>query len=159
MERLEPGGVTRVRRHATTRTPTRRARRVRVLAGLHGHARRVLVLGDMLELGERAAGAAPRASARGAARAGIDLFVLVGELRARPPPAALEAGARPADRVVHLVRRAAPREAALAEVLPCATGDVVLVKGSRRMGLERWSTRSARAARAARGTSGRSRGR
>jgi UDP-N-acetylmuramoyl-tripeptide--D-alanyl-D-alanine ligase len=104
---------------------------VRFLAGLHGHARRVLVLGDMLELGELAAELHHAIGAE-AARAGIDRLVLVGELAKAAAAGALEGGL-PAAAVTHLATTA---EAARAVPDMLADGDVVLVKGSRAMELE-----------------------
>jgi len=104
---------------------------VRVLAGVHGHARRVLVLGDMLELGPTAP-ELHHALGLEAAKGGIDLVVFVGDLARASAAGALEGGL-PADRVVHVqdARRAI-------EIVPglLAAGDVVLVKASRRIGLE-----------------------
>ena len=105
---------------------------VRVLAGLHGYARRVLVLGDMLELGPGAP-EIHHAFGREAAEAGIDLAVFIGDLARAAAAGALDGGMEPA-RVVHLedVERAI-------ETLPglVREGDSVLIKGSRRLGLER----------------------
>lgn len=105
---------------------------VRVLQGLHGHRRRVLVLGEMLELGPRAAELHYEIGAE-AARSGIDLLVLVGELARAAAAGALESGLD-AERVIHLddVEEAEKRVPPL-----LAAGDVVLVKGSRRTGLDR----------------------
>jgi len=105
---------------------------VRTLAGLHGHRRRVLVLGDMLELGALAPELHHEIGVE-AAKSGIDLLVLVGELTRATAAGALNEGMAP-DRVVHV----ADTDEAL-ERVPClvATGDVILVKGSRRTGLDR----------------------
>ncbi len=105
---------------------------VRVLAGLHGRGRRVLVLGDMLELGPDSP-EFHHAIGADAARAGIDLIVLVGELTKASAAGALEAG-MPASRVVHLptVERAIER---IGDLL--APRDTVLFKASRRSALER----------------------
>ncbi|MBL8861482.1 MAG: UDP-N-acetylmuramoyl-tripeptide--D-alanyl-D-alanine ligase [Planctomycetes bacterium] len=105
---------------------------VRTLAGLHGHRRRVLVLGDMLELGAHAAELHHEIGAE-AARSGIDVLVLVGELSRAAGAGALQSG-MPAARVLHV--------ADTDEALACVprildAGDVVLVKGSRRTGLDR----------------------
>jgi len=105
---------------------------VRVLAGLHGWRRRVLVMGDMLELAEASEGL-HRDLGRQVARAGIDLFVAVG-----PEARAAAEGARSAgcasDGVVHF----ASLKAALAEVPALLrAGDLVLVKGSRAARLDR----------------------
>lgn len=104
---------------------------VRVLAGIHGHTRRVLVLGDMLELGD-AAPELHHALGLEAAQCGIDLAIFVGDLARASAAGALEGGLA-AERVVHV------RDAAQAiDVVPglLAEGDVVLVKASRRVGLE-----------------------
>jgi UDP-N-acetylmuramoyl-tripeptide--D-alanyl-D-alanine ligase len=106
---------------------------VRVLAGLHaGGGRRVLALGDMLELGPSAP-ELHHALGREAAERGIDLVLLVGELTRATAAGALEAGMAP-ERVVHL----GSAEEAIESLPPhLASGDVVLVKASRRLGLER----------------------
>jgi UDP-N-acetylmuramoyl-tripeptide--D-alanyl-D-alanine ligase len=105
---------------------------VRVLSGLHGEGRRVLVLGDMLELGASAP-ELHHAIGRDAADAGLDLLVLVGELTRATAAGALEGGMRPS-RVVHIPST----DVALEQIDDLlAPSDVVLVKGSRRMGLER----------------------
>jgi UDP-N-acetylmuramoyl-tripeptide--D-alanyl-D-alanine ligase len=105
---------------------------VRTLAGLHGHRRRVLVLGDMLELGPEAPELHHEIGAE-AARAGLDVLVLVGELARAAGAGALSAGLS-AERVVHV---ADTDEAIACVPRVLADGDVVLVKGSRRTGLER----------------------
>jgi UDP-N-acetylmuramoyl-tripeptide--D-alanyl-D-alanine ligase len=105
---------------------------VRVLAGLHGFRRRVLVLGDMLELGDLAAELHHEVG-REAAAAGIDHLVLVGELARAAAAGALEGGL-PAEAVTHVEGA----NAAASVVLDVTgEGDVVLVKGSRGMRLER----------------------
>ena len=105
---------------------------VRVLAGLHGHERRVLVLGDMLELGSHAPELHHEIGEL-AANSGVDLLVTVGELGKATAAGALEGGLATGevvhcedvneamDEVPHLVRE----------------GDVVLIKGSRQAGLDR----------------------
>lgn len=135
MERREVGGLTLLDDTYNANPASARAS-VRVLAGLHGHARRVLVLGDMRELGGRAA-AEHRAIGEVAAGAGLDLLFLVGELTRETAEGAL-AGGMPADAVVHLgdLESAA---AALPGLL--RPGDVVLIKGSRASGLDRLVTR------------------
>lgn len=95
--------------------------------------RRVAVLGEMLELGDHAV-ALHRRAGRAAAGAGIALLVTVGGDPARAlGEAACEAGL-PAGAVVHVGdgEAAAARVAALV-----AEGDLVLVKGSRGVRLER----------------------
>ena len=131
MERVELKGLTLFDDSYNSNPESSRAA-VRFLAGVHGYERRVLVLGDMLELGDLAA-ELHHALGLEAARAGIDLVVLVGELARAAAAGALEGGLPP-EAVLHLSTTAdAEREvpALLSE------GDVVLVKGSRAMALER----------------------
>ncbi len=105
---------------------------LRVLAGLPTRGRRVLVLGDMLELGESAP-EEHHAIGRDAALAGVDVLALVGELTRATAAGALEAGME-AGRVVHL---GTPEQAQDEITALVRAGDAVLIKGSRRMGLER----------------------
>ena len=105
---------------------------VRVLAGLHGHARRVLVLGDMLELGPLG----PELHhdlGRDVAGAAVDLLIVVGELGVATAAGALDGGLA-AENVIHFRRIEDALEDVPGLVL---AGDVVLVKGSREAGLER----------------------
>ena len=104
---------------------------VRVLAGIHGHARRVLVLGDMLELGD-VAPEEHHALGLEAAKCGIDLAIFVGDLARASAAGALEGGLA-AERVIHV-----PDAGAAIDRVPelLESGDVVLVKGSRKVGLE-----------------------
>ncbi len=108
---------------------------VRVLRGMHGYRRRVLVLGDMLELGELS-GELHKTLGEYAAEGGIDVLLLVGESTAATAAGALEAGF-PADRLFHVptTEEAIARAAGI-----FGEGDVVLVKGSRRTGLDRLVT-------------------
>ncbi len=105
---------------------------VRTLSGLHGHRRRVLVLGDMLELGPLAPELHHEIGVE-AARSGIDLLVLVGDLTRAAAAGALSEG-MPEERVLHL---ADTEEAIACMPRVLDTGDVVLVKGSRLTGLDR----------------------
>lgn len=103
------------------------------LSGAARTARRVAVLGEMLELGARSADL-HRAAGRAAAAGGVGLLLTVGGGPARAlGAAAVEAGAAPAG-VVHCEssEEAAARAAALVR-----DGDVVLVKGSRGVGADR----------------------
>ncbi|HEY3396057.1 MAG TPA: UDP-N-acetylmuramoyl-tripeptide--D-alanyl-D-alanine ligase [Armatimonadota bacterium] len=120
-----PGPLT-VINDAYNASPTSVAAAVDLLASLPG--RRILVLGDMLELGQFAA-AEHRQIGLQVARQGVDWLVTVGPAAAEAATAAREAGAgadsvEAAGDAVELLRgRLQP-------------GDVVLVKGSRRMALE-----------------------
>lgn len=131
LEPLEVGGLTLLDDTYNANPESARAS-VRVLAGLHGYERRVLVMGEMHELGE-ASEELQREVGLHAARAGVDLLVTVGAGAAPTAVGALAEGLG-GDRVVPI----ASLEVALA-TLPglLAKGDVVLVKGSRAAGLER----------------------
>jgi UDP-N-acetylmuramoyl-tripeptide--D-alanyl-D-alanine ligase len=131
LEKIQAGPLTVIDDSYNANPESARAS-VRVLSGLHGHKRRVLVLGDMLELGELAPELHYRIGAE-AAQSGIDLLVLVGELTRASAAGALEAGFDE-NRVVHVE---STDEAILRMSTLLAEGDVVLVKGSRRTGLDR----------------------
>jgi UDP-N-acetylmuramoyl-tripeptide--D-alanyl-D-alanine ligase len=105
---------------------------IRVLAGIRGAVRKVFVFGDMRELGERSA-ALHEEVGRAAAAGGVDLFATVGSEAARAAEAAIAEG-RLRGRVVRFAD-AGEAGAALGDLL--RPGDLVLVKGSRAVGLER----------------------
>jgi UDP-N-acetylmuramoyl-tripeptide--D-alanyl-D-alanine ligase len=131
MERHELGGLTLIDDSYNANPESARAS-VRVLSGLHGHRRRVLVLGDMLELGEHA-GELHYQIGMEAAKSGLDMLVLVGSLTRAAAAGALEGGL-PNERVIHLD----DTDEAIRRVPPLIeSGDVVLVKGSRLTGLDR----------------------
>jgi UDP-N-acetylmuramoyl-tripeptide--D-alanyl-D-alanine ligase len=132
MERIELAGGVTLYDDSYNANPDSARAAVRVLSGLHGAGRRVLVLGDMLELGADAP-ELHHGIGCAAAQAGLDLLLLVGELTRATAAGALECGMA-SEAVAHL--------GALEEALERApdllrAGDVVLVKGSRRMGLDR----------------------
>jgi UDP-N-acetylmuramyl pentapeptide synthase len=95
------------------------------LAAQDTAARRLAVLGDMLELGSDEASLHREVGAHAAA-SGVDVLITVGE-RARKM-----AGAFPGE--THSVADAAEAASMLTGLL--RAGDVVLVKGSRGVGLE-----------------------
>ena len=134
MERHELGGLTLID-DSYNANPESAAAGVRVLAGMCGYRRRVLVLGDMLELGERTGELHKQIGAQ-AAHAGIDLLVLVGPLSRAVAAGALEEGF-PEVQVQHFedTDEALRRIGGLV-----GEGDVLLVKGSRRTGLDRLVT-------------------
>lgn len=104
-----------------------------MLKSERGRSRRVAVLGEMLELGDEAE-ALHRACGREAVAAGVDLLFTVGGAPARAMGAsALDAGLAPT-RVAHADSAEAAAELVVESV---RAGDVVLVKGSRGIGLER----------------------
>lgn len=131
MEQHQLGGLTLIDDSYNANPESARAS-VRVLRGMHGYRRRVLVLGDMLELGELGP-ELHKSLGEYAAEGGIDALLLVGELSAATAAGALEAGF-PLDQVFHV----ANTEEAIARAAGIfGDGDVVLVKGSRRTGLDR----------------------
>ena len=98
-----------------------------------GHARRVAILGEMLELGERSA-ALHEACGRAAADAGFDVVVAVGGEAAQALADGARAGGLPATAVSTV-----PTGDETAERAPAIVrdGDLILVKGSRGIGLDR----------------------
>ena len=98
-----------------------------------GYARRVAVLGEMLELGVRA-NALHEACGRAAADAGFDIVVAVGGEAAQALADGARAGGLPATAVSTV-----PTGDETAELAPAIVrdGDLVLVKGSRGIGLDR----------------------
>ncbi|MDP6538473.1 MAG: UDP-N-acetylmuramoyl-tripeptide--D-alanyl-D-alanine ligase [Planctomycetota bacterium] len=131
MERIDAGDMT-VFDDTYNANPESARASVRVLAGLYGYRRRVLVLGDMLELGELSA-ELHHAVGVEAARAGIDLLVCVGDLTRATAAGALEGGLD-REQTLHYPDLEAALGAVCGEL---GAGDVVLIKGSRRIGLER----------------------
>ena len=110
--------------------PAAMERAIEALTAAEPSGRRVLVSGDMLELGPYEGRAHVRLG-KLAAEAGIDLFVAVGPQSARAADAARAAGAVE-------VRHFPDSESAAPFVVSAARpGDLVLVKGSRGMRMER----------------------
>ncbi len=99
--------------------------------GRIGSARRVFVMGDMLELGESCADY-HLAAAASAVRAGIEVLVLVGP--AMQVAASLIQGQAGDSRVVACASAEEARELLASAIEP---GDTVWVKGSRGIGLDR----------------------
>jgi UDP-N-acetylmuramoyl-tripeptide--D-alanyl-D-alanine ligase len=125
-EVIRAGGVTIVD-DSYNSNPKALSRALAMLAGETRFARRVAVVGEMLELGEASA-ALHRTAGEEIARADVGELVAVGGAGAR----ALAEGARqagmPASRVHYVENSAAAADLAAMLVRP---GDVVLVKGSR----------------------------
>ncbi len=121
-----PGGSL-ILNDAYNASPDSVAAALAVLAS--ARARRIFVFGDMLEMGPEGE-PAHREVGRAAAEAGVTWLIAVGELAALAAQEAAERGVR--------TSAVGSPEAAAELVRPeLREGDVVLVKGSRSMGLER----------------------
>jgi UDP-N-acetylmuramoyl-tripeptide--D-alanyl-D-alanine ligase len=130
--------------------PAAMERAIELLAETSPRGRRILAAGDMLELGPAAARAHARIGTL-AARAGIDLLVAVGPLSRRMATAAQKRPVRTAVAVAGGRRRAAAKALPATQVRHCESseeaatflasevrpGDLVLVKGSRGIRMER----------------------
>jgi UDP-N-acetylmuramoyl-tripeptide--D-alanyl-D-alanine ligase len=126
-----PGGVTLID-DSYNSSPAALRRALDTVRAATGSARKVAVLGEMLELGAHAA-RLHEACGAAAAEAGLDLLVAVGGEPARAmADAAVRAGMREAA-VLHVSSSAEAIERALQRIRP---GDLVLVKGSRGIGTD-----------------------
>lgn len=123
-----PAGVT-VLNDAYNSSPTSAAAALHALARLDVSGRRVAVLGEMLELGEYAAAAHADLGTL-AADLGIDVVVAVGEGTGTLAQSARAAG-------VTVLDPPDPTSAAALVLATVASGDGVLVKASRAVGIER----------------------
>ncbi|MDD5557653.1 MAG: UDP-N-acetylmuramoyl-tripeptide--D-alanyl-D-alanine ligase [bacterium] len=131
MERAERDGVT-VVNDAYNANPASMRAAIDTVAGMAVRGARILVMGDMLELGE-AAPAAHREAGRHAAARGFRALIAVGEHAAEAAAGAREGGMEPGRIVV--CRDVDAAAAALRET--ARAGDCALLKASRRVGLER----------------------
>ena len=125
------GGVTLVD-DSYNSSPAALERALRSLGRDRGHRRRIAVLGEMLELGARGP-ALHRACGRLAAEAGFDVLLAVGG----PAASELAAGARGAGLGAGQVTTCAAEEAAALAADLVRAGDLVLVKGSRGVRVDR----------------------
>ena len=121
------GEVVRLARDSYTANPTATRRALEVLAGAVHTGRRVAVLGEMLELGDRAIGLHEDVG-RAAARARVDLLITVGGAAAAALGAAAVDAGLPRANVRHFATSDETADAVAAEI---RSGDLVLVKGSR----------------------------
>ena len=126
-----PGGVTLID-DSYNSSPAALRQALDTVAASSGCARKVAVLGEMLELGVHA-DALHRESGRAAAVAGLDLLIAVGGEGARALAEAARAAGMPADAVIHVATREEAADVALARIRP---GDLALVKGSRGIGTD-----------------------
>ncbi len=131
MQMHRVGGMTLVDDSYNANPPSASAG-VRHLAGMGGHRRRIMVVGDMLELGDRS-DSSHRALGRQVAQAGIDMLVAVGEHSELVLGGASEHGMAGESLLSWCDAEACMRE------LPAllGEGDLVFVKGSRAIGLDR----------------------
>jgi UDP-N-acetylmuramoyl-tripeptide--D-alanyl-D-alanine ligase len=126
-----PGGIT-VIDDSYNSSPAALRQALATVTVAAGCARKIAVLGEMLELGPHA-DRLHAESGRVAAAAGLDLLVAVGGTAARAlVDGAIDAG-MPASAVVHVPDKHAAAEIALSRIRP---GDLVLVKGSRGIGTD-----------------------
>ncbi|MGZ8255638.1 MAG: glutamate ligase domain-containing protein, partial [Burkholderiaceae bacterium] len=113
-------------------SPAALKRTLETVHAASGSARKVAVLGEMLELGAHA-GALHEECGRAAAAAGLNLLIAVGGDAARVmADAAIRSGMAP-DAVVHVATNDQAADLALQKIRP---GDLVLVKGSRGIGTD-----------------------
>ncbi len=127
-----PGGVTLID-DSYNSSPAALGRALETMAAATGSARKVGVLGEMLELGEFS-DQLHREAGRRAAAAGLDLLIGVGGSAAAAMTAEAVAAGMPERCVWHVdVEGAGRRPGAAATFVP---GDLVLVKGSRGIGTD-----------------------
>lgn len=125
-----PGGVS-VLNDCYNANPLSMRSAIETISEMPGARRKVAVVGDMLELGAWSV-KAHREIGQIATRCGIDLLITVGEKARHIMEAAVEAGMR-SEMVAHF---ASSEETARAINSMVRKGDLVLIKGSRRMKLE-----------------------
>jgi len=126
-----PGGVTLID-DSYNSSPAALIGALETVAAANGSARKIAVLGQMLELGEHGRRLHEECG-RAAARSGLDVLIAVGGDDARELAASAVGGGMPASAVIHVPDKAEAVQVALQRVRP---GDLVLVKGSRGIGLD-----------------------
>ena len=126
-----PGGITLID-DSYNSSPAALRQALDTVAAAGGCARKVAVLGEMLELGAHAE-ALHRESGRAGAAAGLDALIAVGGAAAGALADAAIGAGMSADSVLHVATRDEAADAAMARIRP---GDLVLVKGSRGIGTD-----------------------
>jgi UDP-N-acetylmuramoyl-tripeptide--D-alanyl-D-alanine ligase len=126
-----PGGLTLID-DSYNSSPAALKRSLEILAAANGSARKIAVLGEMLELGTHS-DRLHRECGRAAYSADLDLLVAVGGAAAQALADEAKAAGLPSSQIVVLADKAAAVEEVLRRVRP---GDLVLVKGSRGIGLD-----------------------
>jgi UDP-N-acetylmuramoyl-tripeptide--D-alanyl-D-alanine ligase len=126
-----PGGLTLID-DSYNSSPSALRRALRTVETAAGSARKIAVLGEMLELGSHAIRLHQECGAAAAA-VGLDLLITVGGAPARALADAAIAAGMPATAVVATTSSAAAATVAVERTRP---GDLVLVKGSRGIGTD-----------------------
>ena len=126
-----PGGLTLVD-DSYNSSPAALRQSLETIAAARGSARKVAILGEMLELGAHAA-SLHAASGAAAAAAGLDLLITVGGDAAR---ALADAAVRTGMRAAAVIHVPDAKQASVVSLQRTRPGDLVLVKGSRGVGLE-----------------------
>jgi UDP-N-acetylmuramoyl-tripeptide--D-alanyl-D-alanine ligase len=126
-----PGGLTLID-DSYNSSPAALKRSLEILAAANGSARKIAVLGEMLELGTHS-DRLHRECGRAAYSADLDLLVAVGGAAAQALADEATAAGLPSSQIVVVADKAAAVEEVLRRVRP---GDLVLVKGSRGIGLD-----------------------
>ena len=126
-----PGGIT-LLDDSYNSSPSALKRALEVVAGTSGSARKIAVLGEMLELGSLST-ALHRECGAAAAAAGLDVLIAVGGAPASELAAAAIDAGMPEPAVSYVETSDAAAGIALRLVRP---GDLVLVKGSRGIGTD-----------------------
>ena len=126
-----PGGVTLID-DSYNSSPSALRRALQVMKVATGSARKIAVLGEMLELGSHSERLHQECGAAAAA-AGLDLLIAVGGPPARVLAAHAIAGGMPGGAVLYATTSAEAADLAVQRIRP---GDLVLVKGSRGIGTD-----------------------
>ena len=126
-----PGGIT-IIDDSYNSSPAALKRALELVGAAEGCARKIAVLGEMLELGAHA-DRLHRECGAAAGQAGLSILITVGGDPARALGEAAIAGGIPAEGVHHVATRQDAAARALGLIRP---GDLVLVKGSRGIGTD-----------------------
>lgn len=126
-----PGGITLID-DSYNSSPSALKRSLEIIAAANGSARKIAVLGEMLELGTHAE-RLHRECGRAAYAADLDLLVAVGGAAAQALADEARAAGLPPAQLTVVADQAAAVDEVLKRVRP---GDLILVKGSRGIGLD-----------------------
>jgi UDP-N-acetylmuramoyl-tripeptide--D-alanyl-D-alanine ligase len=121
-----PGGITLID-DSYNSSPAALKTALATVSAATGSARKIAVLGEMLELGSHAT-ALHQECGRAAANAGLDVLIAVGGDPAQQLAAAARDAGLAATAVVHVATSAEAADVAVRRIRP---GDLVLIKGSR----------------------------